>query len=321
MLFFLYGQDSYRVKEKIDEIVSEYHKKYSSGLSLARLDMSNEDVLAVRENVSVVSMFSEKKLIILSNVFGDKTKEKELLEYLADKNINEDEDVILIIRHDSSQKVNARNAFLLFLLKSGKSQEFKLLTLPKLREWIIAHLRQDKLKISDGAIQMIMDFVGNDLWQISQELSKLSSFVLQDKKDIIDENDIKCLVMPKVDSNIFTTIDCLGNKDRKRTLELLRAHFQTGENELYILSMFVYQFRNITQVKDLLDAGVAERDIASQTKISPYVVQKSIASARLFSLEDLKNIYQMLLQVDLGIKTGRFEPKTALDLLVMEITK
>ena len=51
----------------------------------------------------------------------------------------------------------------------------------------------------------------------------------------------------------------------------------------------------------------------------PYVIKKTIQQARSFSLSELKKIYQKIFQVDLGIKTGKIEPETALDLFVAEI--
>jgi len=74
-------------------------------------------------------------------------------------------------------------------------------------------------------------------------------------------------------------------------------------------------------MKDLADRGENEQDIAKKLKMHPYVLKKSFDQAKSFSLPELKKIYRMMLQADLCIKTGKVKPDTALDLLVMDITK
>jgi DNA polymerase III delta subunit len=51
----------------------------------------------------------------------------------------------------------------------------------------------------------------------------------------------------------------------------------------------------------------------------PFLVKKSYEQAQKFSLVELKKIYQKIFEVDLGIKTGKIEPETALDLLISRI--
>ena len=53
--------------------------------------------------------------------------------------------------------------------------------------------------------------------------------------------------------------------------------------------------------------------------LHPYIIKKASWQARKFSFEDLKKIYQKIFQADLGIKTGKIEPETALDMLIAEI--
>lgn len=337
MLIFLHGADSYRLKIKIDEIIVEYQKKYSSGLNLAKIDMEESDISALREQSDVVSMFSEKKLVILSNVFGNTQKEETLLNYFIDKKLAKDKDIILIIKSVEADtrgtkrkvKKEEQSGLREFLLSNSKCQEFKLLSIPQLRRWIVQALKKEGIKIGEKALAKLIDFVGDDLWQIDKELEKLVSYKsypstsLRTSKSgrMINETDVEKLVKPKVNLDIFATIDNLARKNRGDTLGLLKKHLGEGENALYLLSMFVYQFRNIIKIKDFLERGFQEKEIASEIKMHPYVLQKSMAQAKIFSFQDLKKIYRMFFQADLSIKTGRIKPETALDLLVMEITK
>ena len=70
MIIFLYGKDSYWLKQNLDKIVGEYKKKYS-GLAFSVVDLAETDELAKLENaVKTVSFFDEKRLVVIKNSFG-----------------------------------------------------------------------------------------------------------------------------------------------------------------------------------------------------------------------------------------------------------
>jgi len=83
--------------------------------------------------------------------------------------------------------------------------------------------------------------------------------------------------------------------------------------------MINYQFRNILSIKDLITRGQSPYFFGKKAGIHPYVIKKSYSLAQKFTIEELKKIYQKIFEVDLDIKTGKIEPKAALDLLVSSI--
>jgi len=155
-----------------------------------------------------------------------------------------------------------------------------------------------------------------NLWEADNEISKLVNYC--DDREITGE-DVRLLVQSKVDMNIFNLIDSINSKNKNRSTLLLNQQIEKGLNEIYILTMFVYQFRNLLKIKSLLEQNLSSQEIASKAKMHPFVVQKSIEQCRRFELEDLKKIYRKLFDADLAIKTGKINPRLALDLLVVSV--
>ena len=60
MIYFLYGEDNYRSKKKLDEIIDGYKKAHKSGLNLIRLDAKEKQFSDFTDFFKVVSMFAEK---------------------------------------------------------------------------------------------------------------------------------------------------------------------------------------------------------------------------------------------------------------------
>jgi len=89
---------------------------------------------------------------------------------------------------------------------------------------------------------------------------------------------------------------------------------------LYLLHRVVNQFRQLLQVREVLENGGGEEDAARILNIHRYAAKLAIEHARRFSMADLEAIYQRLLSIDIAMKTGGMDPELALDLLVTELT-
>lgn len=194
------------------------------------------------------------------------------------------------------------------------AQEFKPLEGAGLANWIEKEIKKQGGRIDQPAVQKLSFYVGNDLWRMFQEISKLISY-----QPGITSETIDLLVKPKIEPNIFKTIDALAQRNKKTALRLLSEHLAQGEKDIYLLSMLQYQFRNLIKLKSLSEQNIPYYDLAKKARLHPFVVKKTSAQLRNFGLNELKNIYRKMLEMEIGIKNGRLEAKTALDLLVGEL--
>jgi len=261
------------------------------------------------------SMFDEKKLIVLKECFANENFKENFLKDA--KKFVDLQDIILFYETGEPRK---NNALFKFLKKNASCQEFKPLEGQGLRNWVQKEFANYQTDISSAALEKLVNFIGNDLWQFSNEIKKLVSFKNKEK---IEEQDIKLLVRPKIETHIFKTIDAIASKDNLRTgkkqaIELVHKHLQDGAHPLYLLTMINFQFRNLLIVKDLIEKKLPYNSILEKSNLHPFVVRKSYSQANQFSFEQLKKIYQKIFQADLNIKTGRVSPETALDLLIIE---
>jgi len=317
MIYFIYGEDSYRSKRKLEEIVLGYKEKHKSGLSLVYIDAGKKQFKDFYSELKITSMFAEKKLIVLQNVFsaqGGPTSgwEEEFLENI--KNLEEVKDIIIVYENCVPDK---RTKFFKALAKSTKSQDFSFLQPADLRKWAAIEFEKTKTKIKPDALDLLVNFVGSDLWQMANEINKLSNYK---KNSIIEKADVELLVKPNEENEIFKTIEAVASKNKKLALSLFHKYFDDGEAPLYLLSMIAYQFRTLLIIKDLQDKKEPYGLIAKKSGLHPFVVQKSYYLCNQFTLEQLKKIYRKIFEIDLDIKTGKIEAETALDLFVYQLS-
>ncbi len=323
MIIFLYGEDTYRSSQKLQQIKDKFLKEVdSTGMNLTTLDGAKLKFEEFNQHVKSSPFMARKRMVIIKNLISEnKSKEiqKEIVKLLNQESQNPDQDNILVFWEDTDHsKTKSKNALWDRLIKEKFAQEFKPLTPSQLNTWITKEFQKREAKIEKNTIPLLAATVGNDLWQIQNEIEKLVNF-RRDK--IITSQDIENLVKAKYDDDIFKLVDALGNKNKKQALKLISDQLNLGSNEMYLFSMLARQFRILLLIKDLQkeNPNTNKDKIAKELSLHPFVVQKAIYQTRNFTLEQLKNIYQMLLETDLQIKTSSVKPRLLFDMLIARI--
>ncbi|OGZ78966.1 MAG: DNA polymerase III subunit delta [Candidatus Staskawiczbacteria bacterium RIFOXYD2_FULL_37_9] len=310
MIIFLYGEDSYRSKRKLEEIILGYKKVHKSGLNLIYINAKEASFKDFYSNFRVSSMFAEKKLIVLNNVFSNVKFQEEFLENI--KGLENLKDIIVIYEDCPADQ---RAKFFKTLLKCATCQEFGCLKPANLKKWIVAEFSKTETKIDSFAMDLLANCVKTDLWRMANEINKLANYRAG---GAVKKEDVEQLVAPGIENDIFKTIDALASKNKKLALSLLHEHLDGGDNTLYLLSMIAYQFKNLLIIKELIDKKNQYQIIVKKSGLHPFVAQKTYSLCGQFSMPELKKIYRKIFQIDLDIKTGKVEPETALDLFVYE---
>jgi DNA polymerase-3 subunit delta len=140
-------------------------------------------------------------------------------------------------------------------------------------------------------------------------------------EDIIEVQDVGLLSPYAAEANIFDFVDALGNRNGKKAAVLLQKKISQGTDPFYLFAMIIRQFRFLIQVKELAEADHRPPAISHQLNIHQFMAGKLYQQAHHFSLPQLEKIYQHLLEVDVGVKTGKNDIVTALHLMVAGLTE
>lgn len=324
MFIFIYGEESYLCQLKLLEIINQYkktlllrNKKANSNkanllqcnnIPLCYLDFAENSFKDFIRETTQSSIFQQKKMIILKNCFLNFELTEVILSHL--QKLKFQDTVFLILFYEDSA-VDKKNKLFKFLKKQAQAQEMKKLKGKDLSAWVSQEIRSHNIKMNFENQQLLIQFCGNDLWRLANEIKKLALYKYPEKE--ISEKDIKKMVEPIIRTDIFKTIDALAIKDKKKALFLVHNHFKKNEHPLYILLMIIYQFRNLLMIKFLLKQAEKSgqhlniSDMITTTKLHPFVVRKTLQQASKFTFKELQKKYQQLLDLDIDIKTGKIE--------------
>ena len=351
MIIFLYGQDDFRSQQKLKEIKAKFIKEVdASANSLTTLDGQISDIKKISDTLSARSLLTSRRMIIIENIFLNKGKTifVEILDYLKKIKADDEKDIIIVMRETSikigktgKQAVTVDSigkekpllikpqALFSYLVKQKFSQEFKLLTNVELINWIKKRVTSQGGNIANQAVQTLISLIGNNLWQINNEINKLINYKIGLEPSIIpggnlvnkniEVADIEKLTKGKFDENIFALTDAISNKNKALATKLLNEQYAAGLTDSYLLSMFIRQFKILLQIRQALDSGLTSRKITSELRLHPFVIQKGISQVRNFNLPNLKQILAKLLSIDFDLKNGRIDGQTMLNLLIAKI--
>lgn len=314
MFLFLYGPDTYRSRQKVRDIVTGYQKAHANAVHIKDLDCAQLDVEELKNEVESVSLFEKKKLLILRNALHNGS----IVEFLESrkKYLKESDRHIVVLWETEESKAKSKNTFYQWLKKHATCQEFLLLTSSNLQRWIQREFARYGVKIMPRSAEQLARAIGGDLWQLSNTVKQIALYKKSEENPTIKEVDIALFVSPKMEADIFATIDAIAQKDKKHALALIYKHLAKGDSPYYLFTMLLYQFRTTLEIKDMLERKVPYQEMLSKSKMHPYVLKKGSAVAERFTIEELKKTYQKLFQLDHSMKTGRIEPNAVFDVFI-----
>ena len=197
------------------------------------------------------------------------------------------------------------------------TREFPPLKGRELLEWIRARVHGSGSRISPGAVRLLAELVGGNLWVLASEIDKLCLYT-GDRG--IEEGDVRALVSSAREANIFAMVDAILDRHSAVATRVLQQLLNEGAAPPYLLFMITRQFRLAMRARELLGQHLDTAEVARRLGLtSEFVVRKALEQARRHSFERLRAIYHRLLDTDISIKTGQLPAETALDLLVSEL--
>ena len=310
MIYLIFGQNSFFAQRKLKQILTERQKFFEKRFPLLKLNGKNLQLSTLEKKIQNNSLFGQTVVIVIEEIWENQKFKREFLE--RGKNFVPPEITLIFFE---KQDLDKKDPFFGFLKKMGQIYEFPEPNLHQIKQFIEETLAQRKFQIQPSAEQLLIEFTQKDLWDLESQLEKLMAY--KSKERVIEREDVLFLVKPKIDTNIFRTIDALAERNKKQALALLYNHLEKGESPLYILSMIKYQFKNLLIVKEQETLGKFKTN--ELKNIHPFVLSKARYQSKRFTLEQLKKFYHKIFKIDLAIKQGKIAPEEGLELLVLDL--
>ncbi len=307
MVFFFYGPNSYASRRQLHKMIETYVQKTGSDLGVERIDGAAIDLKRLMGNLLAVPFLASSRLVIVEYLSLNKTVAERIAEVIK-------EVPVTTVAIFYEKEVDRRGRYFKTLASEAKAIEFKALAPAQLSAWVRGQVKRLGGTIEAAALAELLARSGDDQWRLEQEVAKLTSYAPAITKAAVEE-----LVTERVEESIFALVEAVAEGRAELALERYQRLLASGANELYILTMIMWQLRNLLFAKA---AGTTTPpELARQTGMSPFVATRALAQQKRLSTEQLKRAFLAGIDTEAAIKTGEGRADQLVELLIYEVAR
>lgn len=303
--YLLMGVDEFLLSSAYNLIV-KYSGMQMEDLNLIKFGEGIIDMKDVVRALNTLPVFCDKKIVYLDirmSKLNELKNIKDLQEYLECPNMSS----VLIVNLGSND--------IKFIDKNIESIDCNRLGINIVSLKIKQIANMSNKNISEETIKLLYDYTLGDLAKITVELNKLISYV--GDKDSIEISDIKELVTPSLEYQVFELTDALAKKNSIRVYQII-SDMKAKKDEFRTLPAIIFShFRRLFMVA--LNQDKNRMELSKLLGIKEYAVKMSMQQAGLFSKSQLKKINELLSQVDFDLKQSNMSIDNAVGLIVLKI--
>ena len=290
-VYWLEGDEEYFIDQVIDyaehHILSESEAGFNLSIFYGR-DTSWTDVVNASRKYP---MFSELQVVVLKEAQSMKDIEK--LEAYVDKPLSS---TLLFIAY-KGKKVDGRTKLAKSLKEKAVMMTTKKLYDNELPEWTNELVRSKGFTITNKALFLLIDHIGNDLSRLNNEVDKLTLNL--NKRTNITEDDIEYFVGISKEFNVFELHQAIAHKDLFKAMRIINyfeANPKAGPLQLIFPSLYNF-FSKVQMIFSVPSRD--EKTVAGAIGVNSFFVRDYLQTAMKFSSQEVEKVILLLHQYNL----------------------
>lgn len=315
MIYLVYGDQELLVNKMLNKIAKDTLSDIDE-FNYVILDASKVTNKEVDDELNSLPFISDNKVVSLTNCYFLTNSNNECLSdaSLIEKYIENETDGITFIISVVSNKLDEKRTIVKKLRSKVKVVEVNSLSKKELPLVVKQMFSQRKAEISDSALEELLSRLDNDMYQISNEVDKLTTYTNK-----IHLDDIKALTPRKLEDNVFDMIDAMFKKNINKAFSIYNDLKNLGNEAVGLVSIIASQVRFLYQILVLSNKGYSESNIANELSVHPYRVKMGLEKVRGYSDYELEEFLSKLSNLDIQIKTGDIDRFVGLELFILSM--
>lgn len=172
--------------------------------------------------------------------------------------------------------------------------------------WIKSQATKGGVKISQSAIDKIIDYCYGDMTKINGEIEKLVAYALTSGE--ITEKDVETLCVKELDYQTYEVVEFIASKKYEKAYSCLTEILSSSsDGQKLFVSLYYHYRRMLFSALSTLSDG----EVAKHLKIKEFAVKMARRQAKSYPLKRLKQIVDSLSLYDEKFKQGLVEQSSA----------
>jgi DNA polymerase-3 subunit delta len=294
-IYFLMGEEPYyidKLTEYIEENVLQEHERDFNQTVLYGRDVTIEDIVG---NAKRYPMMADRQVVIVKEA-QELARTIDKLESYAE---NFQDTTVLVMAY-KYKTLDKRKKLVKLLDKVGLVFESKKMYENQVGTWIQRVLQGKGYSIEPKANAMLVEFLGNDLSRISNELNKLQ--IILPKGHTICAKDIEENIGFSKDFNVFELQNALGAKNQLKAYKIAQYFADNPkDNPMVVTTSLVFSyFVKVLKYHGLKDKN--PKNVASVLGISPFFIKDYDVALKNYPMKKVSAIVAGLRDIDVKSK-------------------
>ncbi|WP_299528300.1 DNA polymerase III subunit delta [uncultured Lutibacter sp.] len=294
-IYFLMGDEPYyidKISEFIEDNVLTEEEKGFNQMVLYGRDVAIEEI---SDSAKRFPMMSERQVVIVKEAQDLSRTIEKLVSYAE----NPQPSTILVLCY-KYKTIDKRKKLYKTIQKNGLVYESKKLYENQVADWIRRVLAGKKYQIDTKATLMLVEFLGNDLSKISNELDKL--MVVLPVNSIITPKDIEENIGVSKDYNNFELRKAVGERNVYKSNMIINyfAQNQKANPIVVTISLMNSFFTQLLIYHSLKDKS--KNNVAKSLGVNPFFVADYITAAKNYPMRKVSQVISFLREADVKSK-------------------
>ena len=313
-VYWLEGEEDFYIDQLVHYAEHEILSEAEAGFNLTVFYGRDADWAAVINACRRYPMFAERQVVLLKE--AQQMRDIDRLESYIEKPLGS---TIFVVAY-KEKKIDGRSKLAKMLKEKAELFTTKKMYDNQLPEWTSGLIRSKGFEITQKALLLLVDHIGNDLNRINNEVEKL--LVNLAGRIQITEDDIERYVGISKEYNVFELQDAFAKKDRAKAIRIIQ-YFESNPKAapIQLILPSIYNFFS----KAYMIFGQNSQDeksVATTIGVNPFFVKDYLAAVRNYGYEGIEGGLLLLHNYNLkslGIGSSGVEDASLLKELVAKM--
>ncbi len=294
-IYFLMGEEPYyidKISEYIENNILNEEEKGFNQIVLYGRDVSIEDIV---DNAKRFPMMSERQVVIVKEAQDLSRTIEKLTSYVE----SPQRSTVLVLCY-KYKTLDKRKKLYKAIQKTGVIYDSKKLYENQVAEWIRRILNGKNYKIEGKAALMLIEFLGNDLSKINNELNKL--MLILPKDATITPSDIQDNIGISKDYNNFELRKAVGERDIVKVNRIINYFAQNQRSNPLVMTISLLNsfFTQLLIFHSLKDKSI--NNVAKVLRVPSFFVSDYSKAAKNYPMRKVSQVITLLREADVKSK-------------------
>lgn len=284
MIHLYYGQNDFAIKRAVDEFAAKFAREHGDQ-SVMRIDVSETDFAPVLAEIVNISLFTPRRLIILTGA----SKNKSTWASLGD-NLDRvpDETDLIIVEPNPDKRTKT------FKSLKNSARGFAVLHPREQNQWTMDEAHRAGIEIKRDAVDELVARTGGNQWLIAAEIAKFAAL-----GKVVNVELVRDFTEASTDASAFVVLDHAlhGRRDAMQSELAALRKIEDANKFMGLLASQVFALNVAINAN-----GRPSGEVAKDNSIHPFVMSKMFELARRIDGRDARSIAKTVAETDAKMK-------------------